>query len=146
MLLIARLNLRIATLTDTSADPIQAPLALHITGITPASVTLDNPSGIASDEHPYVAVPLPTGELAPGTTVADVVLRFRNPSGVSFTFTESVLGTAAADCDGQHHVTIPKHGPLSMDTRSSFLNCIAAHHGLSRTGLLELLEGKCSGL
>ncbi|MEA3643203.1 MAG: PKD domain-containing protein, partial [Lamprobacter sp.] len=88
---------RVATLTNTSADPIQAPLALHITDITPASVTLDNPSGIASDEHPYVAVPLPTGELAPGTTVTDVVLRFRNPSGVSFTFTDSVLGTEAAD-------------------------------------------------
>nr|WP_207161430.1 type II toxin-antitoxin system HicA family toxin [Rhabdochromatium marinum] len=48
--------------------------------------------------------------------------------------------------DGQHHVTIPKHDPLRIGTLSSILNCVAAHHGLSRTELLELLEGKCFGL
>jgi hypothetical protein len=43
----------VATLTNTSADPIQAPLELHVTGITPDSVTLHNASGTAGDGHRY---------------------------------------------------------------------------------------------
>jgi len=86
----------VATLTNTSADPIHAPLELHIASITPATVALQNPSGTASDGHPYVAVPLPTGTLAPGATVTNVVLRFRNPGNVQFSFTHHLIGTVAA--------------------------------------------------
>ena len=86
----------IATLTNTSPEPIQAPLDLHIISITPPTVTLANPSGTASDGHPYVAVPLPTGTLAPGATVTNVVLRFSNPGNVGFTFTHHLIGTVAA--------------------------------------------------
>jgi RHS repeat-associated protein len=86
----------VATLTNTSTAPIQAPLELHVASITPATVTLQNRSGIASDGHPYVAAPLPTGTLAPGATVTNVVLRFNNPGKVQFTFTHHVFGTLAA--------------------------------------------------
>ena len=86
----------IATLTNTSPDPIQAPLELHVVSITPATVTLQNPGGTASDGHSYVTVPLPTGELAPGATVTNVVLRFNNPDKVQFTFTHHVFGALAA--------------------------------------------------
>ncbi len=85
----------VATLTNISTAPIQAPLELHVASITPATVTLQNPGGTASDGHPYVAVPL-TGTLAPGATVTNVVLRFRNTGNVQFTFTHHVMGTVAA--------------------------------------------------
>ncbi|MFZ1827422.1 MAG: PKD domain-containing protein, partial [Candidatus Competibacteraceae bacterium] len=83
----------VATLTNTSSEPILAPLELHVASITPATVTLQNRSGTASDGHPYVAVP---GTLAPGATVTNVVLRFNNPGKVQFTFTHHVFGTLAA--------------------------------------------------
>lgn len=85
----------VATLTNISPDRILAPLELHVTSITPSTVTLYNPSGVGADGYPYVAVPLSTGELAPGATVTNVVLRFRNPSNVGFTFTHQVIGTVA---------------------------------------------------
>ncbi|MCP5197341.1 MAG: hypothetical protein H6974_11225 [Gammaproteobacteria bacterium] len=86
----------VATLTHTGSESIQAPLELHLTSITPDTITLANPSGTASDGHPYVAVPLPTGELAPGATVTNVVLRFSNPTQVHFNFSYHVMGTLAA--------------------------------------------------
>ncbi|MBK8753245.1 MAG: hypothetical protein IPL99_17140 [Candidatus Competibacteraceae bacterium] len=87
----------VATLTNTSATvPILAPLELRLTAITPASVTLDNPTGTTSSGFPYVAIPLPTGILAPGATVTNVALRFRNSSNVQFTFTHQVIGMLAA--------------------------------------------------
>ncbi|MCB1765327.1 MAG: hypothetical protein KDJ22_04575 [Candidatus Competibacteraceae bacterium] len=86
----------VATLTNTGADPLLAPLELHVSSITPNTVSLANPSGTASDGHPYVAVLLPTGELAAGATVTNVILRFSNPSNVGFNFTHHVVGTLAA--------------------------------------------------
>ncbi|HRY14857.1 MAG TPA: PKD domain-containing protein, partial [Candidatus Competibacteraceae bacterium] len=86
----------VATVTNISSDTILAPLELHLASITPTTVTLHNPSGTASDGHPYIAVPLPTGTLAPGATVTNVVLRFRNPSNVQFSFTHPVMGMVAA--------------------------------------------------
>jgi hypothetical protein len=50
---------------------------------------------------------LPTGELAPGATVTNVVLRFNNPNRVSFTFTHRVMGTVAAD----HTPPVANAGP-----------------------------------
>ncbi|HRF45541.1 MAG TPA: PKD domain-containing protein, partial [Candidatus Competibacteraceae bacterium] len=86
----------IATLTNTSPEPIQAPLDLHIVSITPPTVTLANPSSTASDGHPSITVPLPAGTLAPGATVTNVILRFSNPGNVGFTFTHHLIGTVAA--------------------------------------------------
>lgn len=42
--------------------------------------------------------------------------------------------------DGEHQETIPWHKPLKIGTLSAILSAIAAHHGLSRDELLELLE------
>lgn len=94
----------VATLTNTSANSIQAPLELHITGITPASVTLHNASGTSGDGHPYVVV-LPDGELAPEATAPNVVLRFNNPSKVQFTFTHRVMGAVPAPAPHALQVT-----------------------------------------
>ncbi|MDS4019133.1 MAG: S8 family serine peptidase [Candidatus Competibacter sp.] len=96
----------VATLTNTSSDPILAPLELHVASIAPNTVALANPTGTASDGHPFVAVPLPTGTLAPGATVTNVVLRFRNPGNVQFTFTHHIFGVLAA----QNHTPIARAG------------------------------------
>jgi len=40
---------------------------------------------------------------------------------------------------GEHHVTIPDHDPLKIGTLGAILRDVAAHAGLSRDELLELL-------
>ena len=44
------------------------------------------------DGKPYVSVSLPTAGLASGTSVSNVVLKFRNPSRVKFTFAHQIYG------------------------------------------------------
>lgn len=89
-----------ATITNTSAETIVAPLSLVITGITPTSVSLANPAGQTAGAKPYVEVPLPAAGLLPGASVSKVLLKFNNPSRVRFSFTHSLLGIiAAADKD-----------------------------------------------
>jgi predicted RNA binding protein YcfA (HicA-like mRNA interferase family) len=43
------------------------------------------------------------------------------------------------DQNGEHHVTIPGHDSLRIGTLSSILRDIAAHHGLSKDELTDLL-------
>ncbi|HZW30486.1 MAG TPA: type II toxin-antitoxin system HicA family toxin [Isosphaeraceae bacterium] len=40
---------------------------------------------------------------------------------------------------GEHHVTIPRHASLRVGTLSAILRDVAAHHGLSRDELIDLL-------
>lgn len=101
----------VATLANLSAQPILAPLQLHLTSITPATVSLQNPSGTTADGHPYLDVSLPTGELAPDATVTNVVLRFANPSNAKFTFSHAVFGVLPnrppqADAGSDRTVTV----------------------------------------
>ncbi len=84
----------VATLTNQSAGPVLAPLKLVFTGITPPSVTLANASGTTPESLPYLTVPVVNDRLEAGATVT-VVLRFANPSRVSFTFTHQVFGVLA---------------------------------------------------
>lgn len=42
---------------------------------------------------------------------------------------------------GEHHVTIPRHDPLRVDTLSGILGEVAAHFGISRDELVEQLFG-----
>jgi predicted RNA binding protein YcfA (HicA-like mRNA interferase family) len=44
------------------------------------------------------------------------------------------------DVNGQHHVTIPRHGSLKVGTLSGILRSIAEHRELSVPDLLHLLE------
>ena len=43
---------------------------------------------------------------------------------------------------GQHHVTIPKHDPLRVDTASKILADVAGHFGVGRAELVRQLFGK----
>lgn len=42
---------------------------------------------------------------------------------------------------GEHHVAVPNHDPLRIDTLSAILDSVAKHRGVSRDELLELLLG-----
>jgi hypothetical protein len=44
--------------------------------------------------------------------------------------------------EGEHHVTIPRHGSLRAGTLSAILSDVAEHLGISRQALLEALFGK----
>jgi hypothetical protein len=81
-----------ATLTNLSGVTISAPLALAVTGISQASVTLANAAGLTADGHPYVNVPLATGRFEPGARVTGVVLKYNNPNRVKFLSTHAVHG------------------------------------------------------
>ncbi|PSJ71556.1 hypothetical protein C7N43_38710 [Sphingobacteriales bacterium UPWRP_1] len=41
--------------------------------------------------------------------------------------------------NGQHHITIPLHNPISIGTLSAILTDIADHHSLSKEELVLLL-------
>jgi predicted RNA binding protein YcfA (HicA-like mRNA interferase family) len=41
---------------------------------------------------------------------------------------------------GQHHVTIPNHSPITLGTLSGILKALAAHHDLSVDELLYRLS------
>ena len=40
---------------------------------------------------------------------------------------------------GEHHVTVPRHDPLRLGTLAAILDAVAAHRGISREALLDLL-------
>jgi len=42
---------------------------------------------------------------------------------------------------GEHHITIPTHDPLRIDTLATILAAVAAHQGVSRDELLNRLLG-----
>ncbi|MFQ5894657.1 MAG: type II toxin-antitoxin system HicA family toxin [Nitrospinota bacterium] len=42
---------------------------------------------------------------------------------------------------GEHHITIPRHGPLRVGTLSAILHDVAAHANLAREELMEKLFG-----
>jgi predicted RNA binding protein YcfA (HicA-like mRNA interferase family) len=43
---------------------------------------------------------------------------------------------------GEHHVTIPRHAPLSVGTLNAILREIADHLGMDRQAILEGLFGE----
>ena len=44
--------------------------------------------------------------------------------------------------EGEHHVTIPRHGSLRVGTLSALLSDVAEHLGIPRQTLTEALFGK----
>jgi predicted RNA binding protein YcfA (HicA-like mRNA interferase family) len=41
---------------------------------------------------------------------------------------------------GEHHITIPQHDPLRVDTLAAILDDVAMHFGLSRSELLVKIK------
>ncbi len=78
----------------SDSPPIRTPLWLVVTKITPSSVTAFGPTGTTPDNFPYIDVPLANGMLAPNQSVPNIVLRFKNPSNVNFTYETSVRASA----------------------------------------------------
>jgi hypothetical protein len=81
----------IASLTNTSTTPMATPISLVLTTIDPSTVTVANASGQTSSGKPFLNVPVADGTLDPGETIGNMVIKFRNPNRVSFTFQHSVL-------------------------------------------------------
>ncbi len=44
--------------------------------------------------------------------------------------------------EGEHHVTIPRHGSLRVGTLSAVLSDVAGHLGIPKPALVEALFGK----
>ena len=44
--------------------------------------------------------------------------------------------------EGEHHVTIPRHGSLRIGTLSAILSDVGEHLGIARQALVEALFGK----
>jgi len=97
----------VATFTNNSAVAIAQPVILAVTGITPSTVALANSAGQTADGYPYVFVPLASGRFDPGGRIANVVLKFSNPSRVSFSFTRAVSGVLP----GGNHPPTANAGP-----------------------------------
>lgn len=66
------------TLTNISADTLQAPISLVINSISSPAVTLANSAGTTADGKPDVAVPVPSGGFVPGASITTVTLKFKN--------------------------------------------------------------------
>lgn len=43
--------------------------------------------------------------------------------------------------NGEHHVTVPEHNPIKIGTLNAIMKDVAAHAGLTREELLEVLFG-----
>lgn len=79
----------VASLTNVSANPVNAPLSLVITGISNPKVSLTNAVSTTTEGNSYLDIPTGTA-LAVGQTVK-VVLKFSNSSSTSFNFNASVM-------------------------------------------------------
>lgn len=60
---------------------------------------------------------------------------------VGYTITRQTGSHMRLTCavQGEHHVTVPRHDPLRLGTLAAILDAVAAHRGVSREALLDLL-------
>ena len=79
------------TLKNTSGAPVLAPIDVAVSGL-PAGVTLANKAGDKPDGRPYVS-PMAAGSLLQNGGTLSFVLKFANPSRVTFNSTLQILRT-----------------------------------------------------
>jgi len=84
----------VVSITNISGAVLNAPLVLVISNISPATVTLANPSGKGPSGNPFISVTVPGDGLGVGKNIADILLEFTNPSRAAFTFTVSASNIA----------------------------------------------------
>lgn len=60
---------------------------------------------------------------------------------VGYTVTRQTGSHMRLTCaaQGEHHITVPRHDPLRLGTLAAILDAVAAHRGVSREALLDLL-------
>jgi|GEM_PF-4432344 len=83
------------SLTNISNTLMTGPLMVSVSTISPSSVTLANATGTSATGSTVIAVPAQQS-LNPGQSVGNIVLKFKNPNNVKFTFTTSVLGNVSS--------------------------------------------------
>jgi len=81
-------TISLANISDTL---MTGPLMVSVSTISPSTVTLTNATGTSATGSKVIAVPAQQS-LNPGQSVGNIVLKFKNPNNVKFTFTTSVLG------------------------------------------------------
>ena len=79
------------TLKNTSGAPVLAPISAVVSGL-PSGVTLANKTGQTPDGKPYVS-PLSAGTLLQNGGTLSFVLKYSNPSRVTFTSVLQILYT-----------------------------------------------------
>lgn len=82
----------IVTVTNTSSNPILAPLTLGIKDIGGPEVAVHNVVGLDENDFPQVVIALDFGVLKPGASVK-VPVRFLNPRAVPIRYTVTAIGT-----------------------------------------------------
>ena len=92
-----------ATLSNTSAEILNAPLRVVIDYISYPDVVVNNPDGYTEGDHkPYFEYSDPS-QLQPGATSGSKQCRFDNPNRRRFSYTSSVFGELA----GGETVSVP---------------------------------------
>ena len=108
------------TLTNISADTLQAPISLVITNISNPAVTLANATGTTADGKPYVVIPIPAGGFVPGASITIVTLKFKNTNPtIGFTFTHSVVGVLPPIADAGKNLSGVTGKPITLDGSAS---------------------------
>jgi hypothetical protein len=82
----------LTTLTNVSEESLQGSLAFVLSIISAPGVALANPSGFTAEGKPFLAIPVQASGLTPGNSV-QLLLKFKNPERVAFTFTHIVMVT-----------------------------------------------------
>jgi hypothetical protein len=102
----------VGSIVNISADTsLSAPMTLVLTKLTGAGVTWANTTGSSTDGLPLLDLAVPSGSLAPGHSIQNIVLKFNNPDLVPFSFETSVRASvpdftqATADLTLQAQVT-----------------------------------------
>lgn len=108
------------TLTNISADTLQAPISLVVTNISNPAVTLANAAGTTADGKPYVVIPIPAGGFIPGASITTVTLKFKNTNpAIGFTFTHSVVGILPPIADAGKNLSGVTGKPITLDGSAS---------------------------
>jgi hypothetical protein len=116
--------------TNTSGNPLKAPIKLVIYNIT-GGVTILNRDGIGEAGEPFAGKPyfimLNTGELEPGYSTATRYIEFSNPNQVRFEFdvscwamTKTGSGVPAPSGESCMPVTIPSESAMGQNYPNPF--------------------------
>ena len=122
----------LVTLTNTSAEPLYYPMRLAVTGVAPATVTIDNARGRTADGTPFVNVPLPRTGLAPRASVPGISLRFENPTRASFTFKTAVTAALGGPLPTSHALINKAVAAGQLDSETALVYRVYAEFGAER--------------
>jgi hypothetical protein len=119
------------TFTNISSDTFSGAFSLVITSISLPDVQLANQTCIDSNGRPVIVTVFPGQGLASGQTTSPITLKFSDPTGAAFTFTQTLLAGSACLASGTPFVVgysdarvLPDDDTLAFEVQLSFpLGC-----------------------